>query len=723
MKEAYLEDVPHIRWSCLSPDSVPEAIDEAMTLARSQIDAIAKQDPKTATFASSFLALEDAGVELDRAWGRVGHLDAVSNSNALREVYNAWLPKVSGFQAQIPLNENLWKVLVHVAADEALTADLSPVERRLMEETLRLFRENGAELPAAEKRRLEEIKKALAEKTQKFSENVLDATNAFELIVEDENSLAGLPDVAREAARASAASKREASADESDDAPRRWRFTLQAPSLAPVLQYLDDEGIRKQLWQAFTQVGRKEPYDNRALIEEILTLRQEMALLLGREDFADHVLQSRMVKNSRTALGFIEDLHERIQAQFVREVEELEAFKAEQTGSKVEALEPWEIAYWSEKLRRKRYDFDAEALRPYFAIDQVINGMFAITEEVFALRLKERETVYREKPALGETHEDAPVEVWHPDVKFYDVFDVSGALLGGFYADWHPRECKRGGAWMNYLRTGRPPSASPSGLRESHIGLICGNLTPSVGGQDALLTHGEVETIFHEFGHLLHHLLGDVPIRSLNGVNVVWDFVELPSQILENFCWERVSLDRFARHVETGEPIPDELFEKMKAARNFQAAMVTMRQLSFGKMDLELHTKYGQLKEHHGGLDAAIDAVLEAYQVRSKTPRPNNSHSFTHLFSSSTGYAAGYYSYKWAEVLDADAFTRFQEGGVLSVEVGKAFRDSILSQGNAREAGELFREFMGRDAELEALLERSGLVVKSQAAAPARKAG
>ncbi len=721
MKSAFLEDVAHIRWSQLRPDTVPEAVGEALKNAEAQIQAIADQEPSGATFVSTFLALEEADEVLTRAWGRVCHLDSVCNSNALRKVYNEWLPKVSAFHAQIPLNANLWAILKRVAEDNAALSELSAVERRLVEKTTRQFRQNGAELEPAEKERFEEIKKALVEKTQKFSENVLDATNAFELIVEEEDSLAGLPQMAKEAARASAIAKakekREAGElfsdggeETSEEQKPAWRFTLQAPSLMPVLQYLDDDGMRKTLWEAFSRVGREEPYANGALVEEILALRQEMAELLGYAHFADRVLESRMAKNGEEALTFVEDLHKRIRDQFRQEIHELEAFKAETTGEPVDRLEPWELAYWSEKLRRARYDFDAEALRPYFAIGEVLGGMFRLAEELFGIRLEERQVVCREKPSENSVSAEGEIEVWHEEVTFYDVFDQGGEHLGGFYADWHPRESKRGGAWMNYLKTGLPPEVTRNGVRKPHIGLICGNLTPSVDGKPALLTHGEVETIFHEFGHLLHHLLGNVAIKSLNGVNVVWDFVELPSQLMENFCWERISLDRFARHHETGEPIPEELFQKMLAARHFQAAMVTMRQLCFGKMDLELHLHFQDLRNRAGGLDAAIDSVIADYQVPTRTPRPNTSHSFGHLFSSPMGYAAGYYSYKWAEVLDADAFTRFQKDGVLSAAVGREFREQILSQGNARDAGELFRSFMGRDPDLNALLRRSGLV-------------
>lgn len=686
MPLSFLDPSFEIQWARLTPDRVESNIRLAIQEAQERIDAIAALPPEEATYENAILALEKTTELLSRPWGKVQHLDDVCNSPELRKAINATLPEVSSFFARIPLNESLWKV-IRAAARRPDVEQLDAVYRRFVDETVKDFLQAGAELPPERKKRLEEVQNELSQATQKYSENTLDATNAYELIIDDASRLAGLPEHAREQARLDALRKGHGT----EENPK-WRFTLQAPSLLPALKYLDDADLRKTLHNAYAEIGRKAPWDNSDLVWKILELRHEKAQLLGKSNFADVVLERRMAQSGREALAFVENLHDRIKPAFERECRELQAFKAEKTGGPNEPLQPWDFGYWSEKLRRERYDFDEEELRPYFALSSVIEGLFRLTERLFGLRISERK---------GE----AKPQVWHPDVRFYDIHDSEdGRHLGSFYADWHPRETKRSGAWMNYLITGNHRADS---VRDPHLGLICGNLTEPQGDKPALLTHREVETVFHEFGHLLHHLLGDVPVKSLNGVNVPWDFVELPSQIMENWCWERESLDLFARHYETNKRIPDELFKKMIAARQFGAARMSMRQLAFGKMDLELHRNYE--KYRGGDLDSVVDTLLKDYHSPSKTPAPNNIRSFGHLFSSSVGYAAGYYSYKWAEVLDADAFTRFQREGVMNEKTGRAFRNSILSQGNSRDPADLFHEFMGREPDPEALLIRQGL--------------
>lgn len=670
----------HIRWSQLVPEAIGPAIESALARAESMIAQIGAHRMDGLNYENTFLALEQATEELNVAWAKVTHLQAVADAPALREAHNAMLPKVSAFYASIPLNAGLWHRLKAFSESPAAVS-VQGIHRRFLEETVRDFRQAGADLAEGPRARLEALQSELAQVTQKYSENVLDATNAWELVVEDETRLAGLPAHAKAAARRSAEAKGKPG----------WRFTLHGPSQEPFMKYVEDERLREGMWRAATAVGASAPQDNTPLIRRILELRAEKAALLGRSHFADLVLERRMAKSGGAALRFMEDLQQRAAGAFARECRELEEFKAEQTGRPLDRLAPWEVAFWAEKLRRARYDLDEEALRPYFPMGRVLEGLFELAHRVFGLRIVDR--------GPGE------VETWHPEVTFHDVFDAADRHVGSFYADWHPRESKRGGAWMNYLITGGPQA---DGSRAPHLGLICGNLTPPSGARPALLTHREVETVFHEFGHLLHHLLGEVPIKSLNGVNVAWDFVELPSQIMENWCWERESLDLFARHHETGRTIPEEVFQKMTAARNFRTACALMGQIGFARVDLAMHMRTTEFAAATD-VEPVARAVIADCLVPTRPPIPTIVKRFTHVFADPVGYAAGYYSYKWAEVLDADAFTRFKQEGLFSRKVGSEFVASVLSRGNSAEPAELYRGFMGRDPDLNALLQRSGL--------------
>lgn len=678
MKHPFLDNALTPNWSLLTPEQAKIDIEYALSEAEKKVQSISNQDLDTLTYNSTLLALDLANEDLENAWGKVGHLDSIANSPELRKIYNELLPKVSEYFTKIYLNEKLWKV-IKTFSDSTEAKKLSGVRKRFLEEVVTDFKENGADLDQANKLRLEKIETELAQLTQKFSENVLDATNAWELIIDNEADLAGLPESAKEDAKDSALKKNYGTTEQP-----KWRFTLQAPSMLPVMQYLDNDSIREKMWRANNLVGSTPPHDNSEIIVQILKLRQEKAELLGYKNFADFILKRRMAKSGAKALHFIQDLHNKVETPFKKEIQDLETYKAEKTGKPVEKLQPWEFAYWAEKRRKELYDFDQEELRPYFPIDQVINGMFQITGQLFNIDIKEKR--------------DAPS--WNSDVKYYQIYEKNGRLLGAFYADWFPRENKRSGAWMNHLLTGAQG--------EPHLGLICGNLNRPTKEKPALLTHLDVETIFHEFGHLLHHILGDVEIKSLHGTNVAWDFVELPSQILENWAWERESLNLFAKHYLTHEPIPEDLFKKMLSARNYLCGLSTMRQLSIAKMDLGLHT---QFQSSNKNLDEFIDETLIGYLPEYKTKPKTLVRQLGHVFSDPTGYAAGYYSYKWAEVLDADAFTRFKKEGILNPEVGLDFREKILSKGNTSPAEELFHSFMGREPNLDALLIRCGLKI------------
>jgi oligopeptidase A len=619
-------------------------------------------------------ALDSLTEPLDRAMGLVKHLESVATSPELREAVNAVEPGVSEFHSGIPLHEGLWKRLkLYAGSEEA--RNLTGERRRYLTRTLDEFRRHGADLDPIRKTRLREIDVELTTTTTKFSENVLDSTNDFELVIADQARLAGLPESALAAARQSAGSK----------GVEGWRFTLHAPSMTPLLMYLDDASIRRDVWHAHVTRAASGTKDNRPLVARILELRKEKAVLLGYANFADYALADRMAKTGSRALAFLEELKKRTETRYRDENRELAEFRRGLEGPGAPEPEPWDIAYYAEKQRAALYDFDQEALRPYFPLERVVRGMFEIAARLYGIEV-------REEPCAA---------VWDPEVKRYAIRDSGGALLGAFHADWFPRENKRGGAWMDGLITGHPDSLP-------HVGVICGNLTPPLDSKPALLTHREAETIFHEFGHLLHHCLSRVEIRTLAGTNVAWDFVELPSQIMENWCWERDALDLFARHWQTGEPIPGDLFRKMLRARTFRAANAQMRQLAFGFADLLLHTRYEA--ERDGGV---MDYARRILQEFTPAPLPEDYAmlaGFTHLFANPTGYGAGYYSYKWAEVLDADAFTRFREGGIFSPEVGGQFRGRILERGDSDDPEKLYRAFMGRDPDLSALLARQGLL-------------
>ncbi len=661
-----------IQFDAIKPEHVEPAVHRLLEQMRQRLKDLGSATvPRT--YRDILLAFDKMTEPLEFAMAVVRHLESVATTPELRAAYNAVQEPVSLFETSIRLDTNLWNAVKAVNESPEAVA-LAPVHKRFLKKTVSGFRRAGADLDAEGKKKLEAIDVELTKATTKFSENVLDATNAFELMIEDERKLAGLPDSARMAARESAKSK----------GREGWRLTLQAPSYTAAMTYLDDRAIRNELWEASNKRAASGEYDNRALILEILRLRRDKARLLGYRDFADLVLEERMAHAGEKAQAFIEELRQKTQPFFTNENQSL-ARMGETLG--YSSIEPWDIAYLAEKQRQSLYEFDEEELRPYFQLERVVAGMYEIFGRILNIKVIE----------------EPGVPGWDAAVKYYRVEDAtSGELLGGFYTDWFPRENKRGGAWMDALIVGNPEEGQP------HLGLICGNLTPPVEDTPSLLTHREVETIFHEFGHLLHQTLSRVPVRTLSGTNVPWDFVELPSQIMENWCMERDALHLFARHYRTGEAIPEDLFEKMRRARTFRSANAQMRQLGFGMMDLKLHREYDP--EAGGDVVAYARDIVAQFAPTPLPPDYAMIASFTHLFSSPVAYGAGYYSYKWAEVLDADAFTRFQREGIFNTATGEAYRRNILELGDSDDPAELYRRFMGRDPDANALLERLGLL-------------
>lgn len=662
-------DVP---WDEVKPDHVAPAADALLAEAQAALDAIAKA---ARTYEGTLGALDRATTTLDYATNVVGHLESVVATPELRDAYNAILPKVTAFYSKILLSEPLYRALREFAAtDEA--KQLDPARKRHLSKTLADFKRNGAELDAKGKARLAEIDVAMSERTLKFAQNVVDATAAYELYVDDASRLSGLPEGALEAARLGAEKKGKTG----------YRFTLQAPSLGPVMSFADDRALREQLYRANVVRASGGGWDNKPLIREVLDLRREKAKLLGFATFADLVTDDRMVRSGKDALAFVAMLRSRLESAFARENADLAAF-AKKHGQK-EPLEAWDVSYWAERQRRELFDFDEETLRPYHPLDRVQRGLFELATTLYGITIER----------------DPSARTWHEDVTAWTVKDENGKRIGAFYLDLFPRETKRDGAWMNGV-VHRLPGTD----RElENVALTVANVTPPRGaGKPALLSRREVETLFHEFGHMMHHILSEVPVRTLAGTNVVSDFVELPSMIMENWCWENAALDGFARHCETGAPIPAEIKERMLRARTYRAANALMRQLGFATTDLLLHTEYEEAK-HGDVLSFARDTFAKFSPTRLVDEYAMLT-SFLHLFGSAYGYAAGYYSYQWSEMLEADAFGRFRKAGILSRDVGTAFRKTILARGDTEDPAVLFREFVGRDPDVNALLTRLGI--------------
>ncbi|MEO7032716.1 MAG: M3 family metallopeptidase [Polyangiaceae bacterium] len=672
MENPLLNPTFPIPFDAIREEHMEPAVRALLTEANSAVDAVAA-NPGPYTYESTLGALERASEKLELAMSLVEHLESVSTTPALREAYNAVLPDVSALWSSIPLNPGLWHALLEFSKTSEAAA-LEPTRRRFLDKTLADFRRSGAQLDQDKKERLKAIDRELSLITTRFSQNVLDSSNDFEIVIEDEAALSGLPDSAKAAAQDSAKQKGKAG----------YRFSLQAPSMIAVITYADDATLREQVWRAQNTRATEGEHDNRPIIAKILELRKEKANLLGFKDFADFQLDDRMAKKGADAQRFIDELREKTQAAFERENHELYAFRQELEGPQAPALKPWDVTYYSEKLRKARFALDEEELRAYFPAELALKGAFTMAERLYGVRVE---------PVAG-------VPVWDPEVRAYRLIDDSNMELGTFYVDLYPRENKRSGAWMHGLVATVPP--------EPNLAVFCLNASPPAGGKPSLLLHRDVETLFHEFGHLLHHSLSRVSVRSLGGTRVAQDFVELPSQIMENWCSEREALDLFARHYETNAPLPSLLLERMNAARTFRAANMQMRQLGFASVDLALHIDYSA--ERDGDLMLYAKNILAKHAA---APFPDDYAmlaGFSHLFGHPVGYAAGYYSYKWAEVLDADAFGRFKAEGVLSRKVGQEFKERLLSRGDSEDPMDLFVAFRGRKPSVDALLQRQGLI-------------
>ena len=672
-----LSEAPLPAFSAILPEHVEPAIDAILADYSTQIDALLASDAPR-DFASVMLLQEQLEDRLSRAWSPVSHLHSVKDSETLRKAYTTALEKITEHSAELGQNRDLYAA-VKAVADRADFAKLDRAAQRLTDDALRDFKLSGVALEEPARSRFKVIANELAKLGTEFEEAVLDATDAWGENIADATALAGIPPSGLAVLRAYAE-------EEKIDG---WRITLKQPSVQAVMTYADERGLRERVYTAAnTRASEQGPhagrFDNTARIEQILALRHEAAQLLDFANAAEESLATKMATNPQAVLEFLHDLVKRAKPVAENELAELRAFAASELG--IGDLQPWDVAYASEKLRLQRFDLSEEELKPYFPLPAVMDGLFAITERVFGVSLRAH----------------SGVDVWHADVRFYDVLDAQGNVIAGAYVDLFARSAKRGGAWMDVCRTRFRNGASV----QLPIAYLTCNFAPPTPDVPALLTHDDVITLFHEFGHGLHHLLTEVDYPGVSGIaGVEWDAVELPSQFMENFAWQRDALDLFARHYQSGEKLPDELFARMQAARHFQAALFLVRQLEFALFDFRLHLEFDPAR------GAQVQELAREIRREVAVIQPPSwqrmAHSFTHIFSG--GYSAGYYSYLWAEVLSADAFSRFEQAGVFDAATGAAFRRSILAVGGSRPALESFIEFRGREPDAEALLRSYGL--------------
>ncbi|CDT45782.1 oligopeptidase A [Vibrio coralliirubri] len=665
-------------FSQIKPEHVKPAVEQVIEACRNKIEQVLEGNTSP-SWDNLVAPIEEVDDRLGRIWSPVSHMNSVVNSDELREAYESCLPVLSEYGTWVGQHKGLFEAYKAIKASEAFSA-LNRAQQKTITDALRDFELSGIGLPADEQHRYGEISKRQSELGSQFSNNVLDATMGWSKQITDVAELAGMPESALAAAQAAAESKEQ----------QGYLLTLDIPSYLPVMTYCDNQELRKELYEAYvTRASDRGPnagkWDNTEIITEQLKLRHEIARMLGFSTYSEKSLSTKMAETPDQVLGFLNDLAVKAKPQGEREVEELRQFAEKEFG--VSELNLWDIAYYSEKQKQKLFEISDEELRPYFPESNVVSGLFEVLNRVFGMSVTEREGV----------------DTWHESVRFFDIFDATGTLRGSFYLDLYAREHKRGGAWMDDCRGRR---ITESGELQTPVAYLTCNFNKPVGDKPALFTHDEVVTLFHEFGHGIHHMLTQVEAGAVAGINgVPWDAVELPSQFLENWCWEEEALSFISGHFETGEALPKEMLEKMLAAKNFQSAMFILRQLELGLFDFTLHTEYDP--EVGARVLETLADVKSKVSVLPSLDWNRFSHSFGHIFAG--GYSAGYYSYLWAEVLSADAFSAFEEEGIFNTETGNRFLNNILEMGGSEEPMELFKRFRGREPQIDAMLRHAGI--------------